>query len=100
MAIVVEEEGGGGSSSSSIIRILMWLVILGIIGATVYYVFFKRPDILPNLTTPAALKGTQELAKLRFPKEILNSTGFLSLHQYVPVSTLPPSGRTNPFVPF
>lgn len=100
MAIVIEEEGGGGSSMGGVIRLLMWVVILGVIAATVYYIFFKRPDIIPSLSTPAAFQDTQQLSQIQFPKEVLNSTQFLSLHQYVPPAGLPPAGKTNPFLSF
>src|SRR5262245_25932560 len=97
MAIVVEEES---QSNFSIIKILMWLVILGVILAAVYFIFFKRPDIIPGLATPADFKDTEKLSKLRLPKEILTTTAFLDLKQYV--STVPPepAGRQNPFLPF
>lgn len=98
MAIVVEEEAKTGSSGG-LIKILMWVVIGGIIVAAVYYIFFKRPDILPDISAPAIFNDTEKLSKLRLPKEIFNSPGFLQLKQYVGTTSLPITGKANPFLP-
>ena len=54
MAIVVESGQGG---RGGIGKIAVWVVILGIILFAAYYLFFKRPDIIPDLAAPAVVEG-------------------------------------------
>ena len=97
MAIVVEEER---ASSGGIITFMMWAVILGVIVSAVYYIFFKKPDIIPNLVTPANFKNTQRLSQIKLPSDVLDQPAFKSLQQYVTPVFSPNVGKNDPFAPF
>ena len=95
MAIVIEEE----KPKVSIIHVLMWFTVLVVIGLSVYYIFFAKPEIA-DIVVPSTLRNVEPLAKITLnPEDILNSEVFQGLKQYV----VPPSpgnaGRSNPFLP-
>ena len=78
--------------------IVVWLVILASVGASVYYVFFKRPELV-EIATPANLRSTEELSKIKLsPEEIVSNPNFQVLKSYaVPLSVVG-GGRANPFL--
>jgi hypothetical protein len=97
MAIVVEE----GEKKSNLLGMLGWLVFLGIIGATVYYVFFAQPQlvVIPSTGTIGTIAPiTQSAAS---PSVVMQSPAFQALKSTI---TLPTPqgptgvGRTNPFI--
>lgn len=94
MAIIIEEE----NKQASVGRILMWLVVLGIIVAAVYYIFFANPEII-DVAAPANLQNIDQLAGLNFnPEDVVNNGAFQSLKQYVSLSSSTAGvGRANPF---
>lgn len=97
MAIIVEEEG----NKSNAVSMLGWLVILGIVGAAVYYIFFVSPP--PAVVTPpAGFEDITPIANVNFnPSSVISSPSFQALKQYVadPTSTGPTAvGRTDPFL--
>lgn len=96
MAIIVEE----GKNKTGVVSFLIWILILGLITAAVYYVFFKNPDIV-GVLTPAGFQNTAALSKINLkPEEIINSAQFQSLKQYVSLPTIQNAGRANPFLGF
>ncbi len=94
MAIVIEEK----RNSSGIINFLIWLVILGIIGASVYYIFFKNPELV-EFTAAPSFKDVQQLSKITLnPGDSINNPAFQALKQYITVTTPENPGRSNPFM--
>lgn len=97
MAIIIEEE----KSRASLVPILIWGVVVAIVIAAIYYLFFKRPELIP-LPTPPSLVGIDKLVDIPFdPQEVTQNPAFQVLRQYVPLpSSTPSAGRPNPFLPF
>ncbi len=99
MAIVVEEERSAGVSSG-IVSILVWLLILGIIAAAVYYVFFAEPEFI-TITAPEGFTATEMASRADIdPQAVIGDPRFTNLHDYI---TQPPAGsfgRANPFLGF
>lgn len=97
MAIVIEEER---SLTTGWVSIVGWLVILAIIAATAYYVFFARPELIP-IDTPRTFEHTEQLSQIDLnPETIVSNPEFQKRIQHI--SAPPPAsvGRTNPFSPF
>ncbi len=96
MAIIIEEK----TNSSGIITFLIWLVILGVIGASMYYVFFKNPDLV-EFSASSNFQNIQQLSKISINSDqLINSPQFQALKQYITVPTPDNIGRTNPFLSF
>ena len=96
MAIVVHEQRSG----VNIVRILIWLVILSVIGAIFYYIFFKKPELV-EIVAPPNFQNTEELSKISLdPESVINSPIFQSLKQYITPPGPSNFGRPNPFLPF
>jgi hypothetical protein len=96
MAIVVESQQKRGSIG----KLLIWLLLLGVVVFGMYYLFFKRPDVIPSLTAPAAFKQATELSGVKLdPGTVVQSAPFQSLKQQAPQMQQPATGRTNPFAP-
>lgn len=99
MAIVVEQEQSRGVSSG-VVSILVWLLILGIIAAAVYYVFFAEPEFI-QIAPPDDFAATEQTANAEIdPEAVLGDPRFTNLNDYI---TPPPPGafgRTNPFLGF
>ena len=94
MAIVVEEEQ---KSSQGFIGLIVWALVFIVVGVAVYYVFFKRPDLVDQATP--SMTSTEVLSKIELkPDEVINSAGFQALHAYVQPLTAPTGGRANPFL--
>lgn len=94
MAIVIEEEKKGGVG---IMNVITWLVVIGAVVGTVYYVFFKKPDILNQVAAPAAFQNTEQLSKINLkPEDVAQNPKFTSL-KYIPPIVLGQKGKTNPF---
>ena|SRR3989338_5120360 len=97
MAIIIEEERG---NRLSLITILIWLVILGVVGAAVYYLFFKNPD-LASFNTPSNFKSAEALSKITLdPDQLRRSPLFEALKQYIVPPPPAKLGRPNPFLGF
>ncbi len=99
MAIVVEEN----KNRVNVVRLLGWLGILVILGASVYYVFFAAPEVVVILP-PSNFEYVMPLAQVTLhPEDVLNSAAFQSLKP--PSFPLPTPqgpaavGRSNPVVP-
>lgn len=77
------------------------IVVVGIVGAAVVYLFFVSPETVQQLTTPEQ-KTLNEFSKTKFkPEEILNSAAFQSLRTMAPLPTPAAGeiGKINPFLP-
>ncbi len=95
MALVIE-----GRKKSGIVGFLIWLVLLLVLGAGLYYIFFKQPDLIP-ITPPAGLETGQQISRLKLdPESVTRDPKFENLRTYhnIPEATTP--GRDNPFLPF
>ena len=96
MAIVIEEKRNQGGLTA----FLIWLVVLGVVAATVYFVFFKNPGLV-EFTGSSSFKNVQQLSKISIkPDQLLNNPRFQALKQYVTVSPPQNPGRSNPFLGF
>lgn len=97
MAIVVEQEQTG---RVNIGKILIWAAILIIILLGAYYLFFKRPDVIPNLAAPAAFQQATSLSGVKLdPGTVVQSATFQSLKPQAPDMPSSTVGRANPFLP-
>ncbi|MBM3256973.1 MAG: hypothetical protein FJY98_01435 [Candidatus Liptonbacteria bacterium] len=97
MAIIIEEEREGGTS---LITIVIWIVILGVVGAAAYYLFFKNPDFI-SFSTPPSFQNTEALAKIDLnPEKVVRSPEFQALKQYTSLPQPSKLGRKNPFLGF
>ena len=81
-------------------RFVIWGVILVVILVGAYYLFFKRPDVIPSLATPAAFQQANDLSGVKLdPGSVVQSTTFQALRPQVADMPVPATGRTNPFLP-
>jgi hypothetical protein len=96
MAIIIEDD----KRRPSIVPILIWLIVIGVVLAAAYYLFFNQPELIP-LPTPANLENTDALANIQFdPQEIVPQIQALTTYVAEPSSTADIVGRTNPFLPY
>ena len=95
MAIVVEEEH---KSHQSLTGLITGGIVFVILAVAVYYVFFKRPDLV-EVVTPANFANTAVLSHINLqPDEVINSAAFQALSTQVqPVATSTGTGA-NPFL--
>ncbi len=97
MAIVVEEEKKGGMG---ILTILTWVLIIGAVAGSAYYLFFKQPELVGQIAAPTSFKNTEQLSKLNVsPKDVVDSLS-KSFRQYVTPLSPANKGRSNPFLGF
>ncbi|MGC9046635.1 MAG: hypothetical protein ACP5IC_00740 [Minisyncoccia bacterium] len=97
MAIEFETE----KKASGLFGIVATFVVFAIILIIVYILFFKKPEILSNITAPQQLSTVNSIAQIKQdPSSIINSPVFMSLHNYASNLTMPTAGRANPFQPF
>ena len=95
MAIIVEEERPGIKITS----VLMWLTVLAVVASIVYYIFFAQPQIV-DIAVPAEFQNINNLSAIDLnPEEVIGSSAFQSLKQYVTPPQPGNTGRINPFVP-
>ncbi|MDE2079657.1 MAG: hypothetical protein KGI73_04735 [Patescibacteria group bacterium] len=96
MAILLEER----RPRVNFLSIFSWIVVLAILVAAAYYIFFKNPEAIP-FATPQAFEQTQGLSQVSVtPASLIGSKTFQALKDFgVPIST-DNLGRQNPFVSF
>jgi hypothetical protein len=97
MAIIVEE----GEKKTNIFAIIGWVIFLGIVLATVYYVFFAQPQlvVIPSTGSLNAIAPITQVAL--HPDAVIQNPEFQALHSTVTLPTAQgpaPVGRTNPFI--
>lgn len=96
MAIVVEEKRNQGGFAAFFI----WLVALGIVAASVYFIFFKNPELIEFTGSPS-FKNVQQLSKISInPDQLLSNPSFQALKSYVTVNPPQHIGKSNPFLGF
>ena len=96
MATIIEE---GKNGRGGIVRLLMWLMVLIIIGAAGYYIFFAEPQLV-EIATPASFKSIDPLAGINLnPEDVINGVEFQSLKIYVTPPRPGNAGKANPFAP-
>jgi len=94
MAIIVEEE----KNRINIARILIWLTVLMILGAVVYYIFFTQPQLV-NVVAPTAFDNIDPLADVDLnPQEVVDNPVFKALERHITPPVPENAGRSNPFV--
>ena len=98
MAIIIEEKTNG----NGIVTFFIWLAILGVIAASAYYVFFKKPELV-EFNASVSFKNIQQLSKISINSDqLINNPQFQALKQYVTVSS-PENisvNKPNPFLGF
>lgn len=97
MAIVMDERRTPGSG---IISVFIWLILLGSVAVGVFYVFVKKPELIP-ITPPKGFKDAQAVSKIKLEAEPVVSK--LNPPHFDSHITVPPartSGRSNPFLGF
>jgi Tfp pilus assembly major pilin PilA len=83
-----------------ILTVLTWVLIVGAVGGSAYYLFFKKPELVGQLAAPSSFKNTEQLSKLSLnPKEVVDNLS-VSFRQYVTPLSSSNRGRTNPFLGF
>ncbi len=96
MAILVEEKADSGA----VVNIVIWIMILAIISASVYYIFFKQPQLV-EFAGSSSLKDIQQLSKISINSDkLINDRAFQTLKSYITVSQPDNLGRDNPFLGF
>ncbi|MEK7077144.1 MAG: hypothetical protein AAB967_02840 [Patescibacteria group bacterium] len=94
MAIVIEEEQ---KNKLGMLSIAGWFVILALIAVGAYYIFFKKPELIPLPLPGSAV----ELSAITLdPSLIVERPDFAGRNGRI--SPAPPAsvGRSNPFIGF
>lgn len=95
MAIVMEEKKGGGAG---IVSVILWLLILVVVGLGSYYIFFKKPDLIP-VPQPTSLRDAQRVSQIRLdPDAVLRDLQPPAFQQFVTRVPSSGAGRLNPFL--
>ena len=98
MAIVIEEEKTGGGVG--VLSIITWIVVVGAVAGVAYFIFFKKPELIGQISTPANFKNTEQLSKISLnPKEVVDGLS-KTFKQYTAPAGLGAKGRSNPFLGF
>ncbi|KKW45484.1 MAG: hypothetical protein A3A43_00835 [Candidatus Liptonbacteria bacterium RIFCSPLOWO2_01_FULL_56_20] len=97
MAIIIEEE----KNRVGIVGFIGWLVVIAVIAAALYYVFFKQPELI-EVDVPENVRNAEELSqKITLnPDAVVQSPAFQALKRYVTPSAPATLGRQNPFLGF
>jgi hypothetical protein len=96
MAIVVEEENSRASVGWG--GLVIWGIVFVILAISVYYIFFKRPDLVEG-HTPANFEDTVQLSKVNLnPDQVVRNPLFTSFRVAAPPLQTTPSSRSNPFL--
>lgn len=96
MAIFVEEK----SDSGVVVNIVIWITILVIISASVYYIFFKQPQLV-EFTASQSFQNIQQLSKISINSDkLINNQVFQTLKPYITVAQPDNLGKDNPFLGF
>lgn len=96
MAIFVEDKADSGV----VVNIVIWIVILVIISASVYYIFFKQPQLVEFTASPS-FQNIQQLSKISISSDkLINNQTFQSLKPYITAVQPDNLGRDNPFLGF
>lgn len=95
MAIVLEEE----KQPVNWIGIVAVIIIVTLLFAGGYYVFFKDPGVIDQVA-PRSLENVSQLSRTGInPSEVVALPAFKLLQDYSSPTSLPSAGRSNPFRP-
>lgn len=96
MAIVIEET----RRRTSFVSILTWLIIISVIGAASYYIFFTKPATV-DFVIPNEFQDTTELSTKKLDRALIdNDPIFSTLEPRITPPSEARTGRPNPFLPF
>jgi len=96
MAISIEQK----KSSANWLNIILAIIIVTVIFAGGYFLFFKKPELI-EVIVPTQLKDLSRLSEAEFnPQELLNSPEFKVLRQFQVEIEVSKPGRDNPFEPY
>ncbi len=96
MAIMFEEQ----KNTSGLISVVTWLILIFVLGVATYYIFVKKPDLVP-VTAPSNFENTRGLVSIKLkPEEIVDNPQFKALKAYITVKTAETNGKANPFLGF
>jgi len=94
MAIFIEEK----TDSGAVVNVVIWLTILAIISASIYYIFFKKPQLV-EFTASASFKNIEQLSKISINSDkLINNQTFQTLKPYITVAEPDNFGNANPFL--
>jgi hypothetical protein len=94
MAIFVEEK----SNSGAVINIIIWVTILAIISASVYYIFFQQPQLV-EFNASSSFQNVQQLSKISINSDsLINNQVFQGLKSYISTPQPDNFGKDNPFL--
>lgn len=101
MAIIVEEEKKSNPWFTGFIVV----IILAVLGAGTYYLFFKPVPGIEKVIVPSGLKTISEISKINLDVSkdvaaVTESTVYISLTKHVNDPDFGVFGRNNPFSPF
>lgn len=92
MAIVIQEEKNNGSWFGFSIL----LVILVIVGISLYYLFFVQPEILEKTST--SLESIEEFSQMNFdPQTVIQSDFFKGKKPFIPLTPFANVNNPRPF---
>lgn len=96
MAIIIEQE----KRKINLFVVATTAIVIGIVGAGVYYLFFINPGAI-EMTIPGAsnLKLLKETTQIKFnPNEVFENAAFKKLQLYIePLKAEQPGYNSSPF---
>ncbi|MEK9173601.1 MAG: hypothetical protein AAB594_03475 [Patescibacteria group bacterium] len=96
MAIVIEES----RQKRSFVSIFTWLIIISVIAAASYYIFFTKPATV-DFVIPTDFQDTTELSTIKLNRALIdNDPIFGTLEPRITPPSEARTGRVNPFLPF
>ncbi|TSC81955.1 MAG: hypothetical protein G01um101420_738 [Parcubacteria group bacterium Gr01-1014_20] len=96
MAIVIEET----RRRTSFVSIFTWIVIISVIVAASYYIFFTKPATV-DFVIPNEFQDTTELSTIKLNRALIdNDPIFGTLEPRITPPSEARTGRLNPFLPF
>ena len=97
MAIVVDDNK---QSTTGIIGVFVWIVLLAILGAGIYYVFFRKPELI-TVAPSKSFKEAQNVAKIKLDADpVVSKLNPPYFDSHVTINPAPTGGRSNPFLGF
>ncbi len=95
MAIVIEET----KQRTSFVPIFTWIIIIGVIVAASYYIFFTEPASV-DFVIPIEFQDTTELSTKKLDRASIDSDPiFGTLEPRITPPSEARTGRSNPFLP-
>ena len=96
MAIIIEQE----KKPVNWFNIIVIAAVIGIIFLVLYFVFFKKPELI-DVVVPGNLSNINQLSQVQVdPAPVVNSLNKYFTNNYGASLEIPAPGRSNPFLPF